>query len=690
MKKIFFVILLAGLLINGYSQINVLEGKYTTFDNKIVDVYQIVGKHVVLNIGKSVITTEQLNDKITLEKILQRSDDLYAFYEDNLGFEPPGGNPSFDNKVNIYFAIAGGGGGLGLVGAKGIEISGFYNIFYNLKYNLNVNRDVIIGYEFGRNFFTFSNKVLFPYDVNKDEKNGGFAEGFANILYLYAFDKIVVDQSQREVNETFLNIRWHLQNFRGYINDDSCTPYNTIAKWEKTGTLDPNRGHENDPAYTGTDILTGIIETFGKDNLFPKFFTILKDRPSVNTIEDALSNIAYSASFALNKNLLPFFKNVLKFKLNSNTESEIGTLPPCESKLIRDESTLWFISPFEEITLNLKSTNYLADDGEYHIYIDGVKYSSNKDGKNQLKYSILGKENEKKITCQLLKDGSLIDSYDILLKKRHNFNLFDFRKEFYAYYLSNEKSKSFFQEDKLIMNGMEKDSLNGSLIFYNLVFSRDREYKIEGELKNVSNSYKIGDPTIGTLPTSGYSVFGFSGPINSGGSNRVGYDIAQGDTINFYKVYSKILSNQLMPTNDRKYFMNRIHVEGCGYGHRTELKNFYFYDVTDTDGDGFIDFEDNCPSEPGTYHGCPEIQTSDNLLIDDGFTFYPNPTNDKLRISSTGEGIVMIHDLMGRLLIEKNVNNMYQEIDVSKFIPGTYILQFTSKDKKQTAKFIKN
>lgn len=679
----------------GYSQINVLEGKYTTFDNKIVDVYQIVGKYVVLNIGKSVITAEQLNDKITLEKILQRSDDLYAFYKDNLGFEPPGGNPLFGNKANIFWGTAGGGGGLGLVGAKGIEISGFYNIFYNLKYNLNVNRDVIIGYEFGRNFFTFSNKVLFPFDPNKDEKNGGFAEGFANILYLYAFDKIMVNPSQRELNETLLNIRWHLQRFRGYINDDSCTPHNTIAKWEKIGTLDPNRGqdgwNESDPAYTGTAILTGIIETFGKDNLFPKFFTILKDRPSVNTIEDALSNIAYSASFALNKNLLPFFKNVLKFKLNSNTESEIGALPPCESKLIRDESTLWFLSPFEEITLNLKSTNYLTDNCVYQIYIDGVKYSSNTDGKNQLKYSILGKENEKKITCQLLKNGSLIDSYDVLLKKRHNFNLFDFRKEFYAYYLSNAKTKSFFQADKLIMDGLEKDSLCESFIFYNLVFSRDREYKIEGAIRNVSNTYKLGDPLVNGFPTSGLSEFGFYGPIRNGGSNqRIGYDIGKGDTISYYKTYSGVNSNQYIPSDNRKYFMNRIFVKGVGYGQKTELQNFYFYDVTDTDNDGFVDFEDNCPTEPGKYQGCPQIQTSNNQLFNDGFTFYPNPTNDKLRISSAGEGVVLIHDLMGRLLIGKEIDNTYQEIDVSKFISGTYILQFTSKDRNQTAKFIKN
>ena len=159
-----------GLLINGYGQINVLEGKYTTFDNKVVDVYQIVGKYVVLNIGKTVITADQLNDKVTLEKILKRSDELYAFYKDNLGFEPAGGNIEFGNKVNVYFGQPSCGAGCGLVGYKGIEVAYFPDMYNKFKNNLlNVNPDRIISYEFGRNFFTFSSKIGFPYRPNTED-----------------------------------------------------------------------------------------------------------------------------------------------------------------------------------------------------------------------------------------------------------------------------------------------------------------------------------------------------------------------------------------------------------------------------------------------------------------------------------------------------------------------------------------
>ena len=314
---------------NGQIEIN--EGLHVSFDGTTYNVYQIEGKNVVLLINKTAITDSQLADTTTLYKILERCDGLYDFYKNNLGYEPTGGNPDFSFKTNIFFIVPENGGGLGLIGTKGIEISGFNSVFYNLKYDLNVNRDVIIGYELGRNFFTLSNKVLFPAEVGTDEKNGGFAEGFANVFYLYAFDSIMTNPAQRALNETLLNRKWQLQKFRGYINDDLCNPYNTLAKWENLGTADVNRGNYGydsaDPAYTGTSLLIGLIETFGKNELFPEFFRNLKECQDVVTIEDALSNIAYSASKALNGNLMPFFKNVLKFTLNSSVEEAINALP---------------------------------------------------------------------------------------------------------------------------------------------------------------------------------------------------------------------------------------------------------------------------------------------------------------------------------------------------------------------------
>ena len=171
---------------------------YFSFDRRQIPVWSIQGRNTVLRIDKSIISNDQLTDAATLAKLVERTDALYDFYKNSLGYEPPGGNPDFGYKTSVFFGIPSCGSGCGLVGAKGIEVSGFDNIYFNLKNNTNVNRDVILAYEFGRNFFDFSSKVLFPYNPNSQEKNGGMAEAFASLFTAYAFNDLLTDPQQRK------------------------------------------------------------------------------------------------------------------------------------------------------------------------------------------------------------------------------------------------------------------------------------------------------------------------------------------------------------------------------------------------------------------------------------------------------------------------------------------------------------
>ena len=157
--KYLFLIVFLFISCLSHSQFKLIDTIYTTFNGRTINVKLLEGKYVVLNIDKNEITNSQSLDTLTLNKLLIRSDSLYGFYKRNLGFEPPGGNPNYNYKTNIFFGNPSCGSGCGLVGAKGIEVSDFKNIFFNIKYNINVNRYVIIIYELGRNFFTFSNKL---------------------------------------------------------------------------------------------------------------------------------------------------------------------------------------------------------------------------------------------------------------------------------------------------------------------------------------------------------------------------------------------------------------------------------------------------------------------------------------------------------------------------------------------------
>ncbi|MEY2922101.1 MAG: hypothetical protein RL108_723 [Bacteroidota bacterium] len=592
------VTLMSLIGLEAFSQIIIKDDYYQTFDGRKENVWVIEGDKVVLNISKAEISKEQMADSATLFKILQRSDNLYKFYLKNMGYEPPGGNVRYSNKCDVFFGNPSCGSGCGRVGSKGIEVSGFNNIFFNLKYNLNVNRDVIIGYEFGRNFFTFSDKILFPFKPNTDEKNGGFAEAFADLMYLYAFDEAMTVPSQRELNETLLNIPWALKGFRGYVNDTTATPYNCFAKWEKLGVIDPNRNSatwHGYAAYPSQTTLVGIFETFDKKLLFPQFFQILRQRPSVRTIEDALSNIAFSTSVAMNQNLAPFFKNVLKFKINADVDSLINKLPKSESFLVKDEQLLWFLSPFETINLNLRSTNYLADNATYRLLIDGQIISENKNGNNVIKYELLNGENQKEIVCQLLIGGLKKDEFRTVIKKRHNIDIFDFKSKLFAGYLSNIAVKSFFKDDVLTLEHLDQKTWYEGLVMYPFNYSRDRKIQLKAQVKLVCPPFEDKFGLLGErLRGAGIAKINFTSAARSNGTANLGFDIGFNDNSNYYDLTVTDSTNFFFAVNS-KYFGGAIHFTDIGWGLKSYYKNVKLYDITDTDKDGIVDFEDDCP-----------------------------------------------------------------------------------------------
>lgn len=619
MIKQFYIIIACIFLCIGILKINNLAGQvvlqdaeYNSWGGNTYPSYMFQTKHTVIFMDKTGLSAQEFADINTITKIAQRVEDAYLFYKETLGFEPPGGMAQYNNKASVFFGPTSCGSGCGLIGAKGIEVSGLKSIFYNLKLDNNVNRDVIIPYEFGRNFFIYSSKVLYPGPYDNGIKNLGFAEGFTNLFYIYFYDKILKGE-QRLLNETLLNKKWGLQRFRGYMNDATATPYNSLLKWEKAGTIDPNRyqGAISETPYDGTSFLIAIFEIIGKDKLFPKFFEILGTRPNVVTVEDAFSNIAYAASFAANENFYPFFKNVVKFNLNNDVVTAINQLPATPSKLIRDAPILWFLSPFERINLNLKSTNYLADGCEYRLVIDGKLFSTTSDGNNILTYSIMGQAKSKTITCQLLKNGNIIDEHQITLIKRHAINLLNYPEELYAYHLDNALTYSYIENGLLTSKSLMPDSLSSSGIYYDIVFKKNRKYKIIGDVRNVSRKYVEGD-TIYGIPATGVSSIGFAGQMRNIGSSRIGYDIGKGDTTAFYNVSTEDTTNLYIPEN-QNYSLNKVYLGSSGFKQKGEFKNIFFYDITDTDGDGIVDFEDECPST--VTPAKPLItKTADNVL----------------------------------------------------------------------------
>lgn len=82
-----------------------------------------------------------------------------------------------------------------------------------------------------------------------------------------------------------------------------------------------------------------------------------------------------------------------------------------------------------------------------------------------------------------------------------------------------------------------------------------------------------------------------------------------------------------------------------------------------------------------TYVG--EIGTLDNLNI------YPNPANDVLFIETPSSGNLKIYDINGKMVLNKNLENLKNEIDISELVAGTYLLRFDSDGSTKTLPLIK-
>ena len=75
--------------------------------------------------------------------------------------------------------------------------------------------------------------------------------------------------------------------------------------------------------------------------------------------------------------------------------------------------------------------------------------------------------------------------------------------------------------------------------------------------------------------------------------------------------------------------------------------------------------------------------------ISDHFKVYPNPADDKLFVESRIPGEVMIFSFSGEKILTQNMLPSRNEIDVSSFISGAYLLRFDTDRTSKTIPFVK-
>jgi alpha-amylase len=82
------------------------------------------------------------------------------------------------------------------------------------------------------------------------------------------------------------------------------------------------------------------------------------------------------------------------------------------------------------------------------------------------------------------------------------------------------------------------------------------------------------------------------------------------------------------------------------------------------------------------------INTGVKDLTQNNLGIYPNPSQGQLTIETKQKGQVAIYNLQGKLLLQKNLENASENIDLSAFGKGVYMLRFEGKEGRSFRKVV--
>ena len=85
-----------------------------------------------------------------------------------------------------------------------------------------------------------------------------------------------------------------------------------------------------------------------------------------------------------------------------------------------------------------------------------------------------------------------------------------------------------------------------------------------------------------------------------------------------------------------------------------------------------------------------DVALEDKDFTKNTFKFYPNPVKDILHLSyDQNISTVVVYNLLGQLIMERNINSNSTSLDMSHLNSGTYLVKVTSDKITKTIKVIK-
>lgn len=280
---------------------------YRTFKGEKTTLYAWTGQHVAF------LTIRQDLDPSIMTKLCATFDKVYNFYVHTTGTTPkPRG--LHDGRVSIAEVENTCGAGCGHLGATGIELmpQSFQLLYDGVK-----ERDAydqVLPYEFGRNFWFYSDQLGY----RDGDKDNAVVTGYAVFMRFAAIEAagVALGPFRGRSGTDFRNEVIRLVDL--YEADPSLT-------WDNTIKID--RAPANPMQLNGTDLFAGFCFQLAKQHGGPVFVRQLwqevAKRPRANTTQQAVDNFVVAASKAAGKDLADLFATTWRWPISSEARQEV-------------------------------------------------------------------------------------------------------------------------------------------------------------------------------------------------------------------------------------------------------------------------------------------------------------------------------------------------------------------------------
>jgi hypothetical protein len=698
---------------------------YTAFNGTKYTMNVVKKRNIVLLYPSDKVITSN----IALDSIASRADRMYEYYKNALGFEPWGGLSAYSNKCPVAFVNETCGAACGLIGAKGIEVGQNFldEMVFEVVNNANRNRIGIIGYEFGRNFYTgiIQSKLGFKTDGSV------LTNGFATFLGLKAtFYANTVNETNRLMNETQFFYDECYSGTLAFIADSSMNINNFFFS-NHSSERDFNRvprGH-----YPGASMLVFLDKVLAAEGLFPNFWKYLKDQPNASTDQDVYDNIVVSSSLAVGKDLTNFFHNVLKFPISSTATSKISFLPPSDNfKLVHDIKYYEVINLSGSIPIVTASIGHSSPGLTYKavVRLDNniIFESTTQKALIQLPtsqcFSTCHSSANRELTVYSIKNKVIIDSMMMNLHYRDTIST----EQHLGFIAENSLFQSYAGSGYTKINKKEKsiqifstgEALDDNLISFPFQPIKGHIYKLKALIKTSAKArgllryrYTYNTPITST-DTSKYIPVELTVDFNDVDSTSF--------LISEFRLFSLVMGNDAGVGPQFAYFKDVEVIDVTASSTRWNMKptapiismenghlkssytsgNQWFFNdqiIAGATNQSYL------PTKTGKYTVCStqgvcvsDISKSYDFILSsvnnpkkpENVRIYPNPANEILTIQvNDSNGIVNIYDIFGNCLIEQKIVNPTVQMDISIFHVGTYIVKIITNEHTISKKFIK-